>query len=160
MVADRHADNRFLIATHSTSNKLCLYRVGIKWNPLPETKQAPQQFPIPSFQISHTKIEEPPNTFPHSENELDMLEDSTKDLHHFHLTQLEIIESNGEYHKETGPVVIGVFVSTLNTESSLPRGASTVVARWELTSGPLDLHSSFDEVSAKKSNATANVSFL
>jgi hypothetical protein len=155
-------DNRLLIATHSASRRLCLYRVGIKWNPQPETKQPAQQpFPVPAFQILHTKIEEPSGIFPRQENQLDILDDSSpKEPHHFHLTHLDILQSTGEYQDETNPVLIGVFVSTLGSELSLPRGSLSVIARWELKSGPLDLHSSFDEVASKKGNVKPNVGFV
>jgi hypothetical protein len=127
---------------------------------LGETKQAGQQpFPVhPTFQILHTKIEEPSHVFLRPESQLDVLDEaSTRDPHHFHLIQLDIIQSTGEYHEETGPVVFGVFVSTLSSESSLPSRPSSAIARWEVASGPVDLHSIFDEVSSKKGNAKTNV---
>ncbi|KKK26961.1 mediator of RNA polymerase II transcription subunit 16 [Aspergillus rambellii] len=148
-----------LIATHSSCQKISLYRVNIQWNPAQwdpaQQKQAPQQFPVPSFRLVHSKVEVPYN-IPSAnrtagENQDDQLP-FTNSL--YCLTSLQIIlpASDNSAGSAPNPWIVAVFSIPPHAvlPHQQPQVPSSVIVRWQLDSAALILHPKFDEVTSRK----------
>ena len=77
------AADGLLVATHSLSERLSLYKVQIMWNP-PQWDPALQRqasgilpFPVPSIHISHCKTEIPERVFEFNKDQADDLQNGS-----------------------------------------------------------------------------------
>ncbi|KAL4941327.1 hypothetical protein BDV06DRAFT_229775 [Aspergillus oleicola] len=149
-----------LIATHSTCQKISLYRVSIQWNPPQwdptQQKQTPPQYPVPSFRFIHTKVEVPyniPNNRGASENpdEQFPLPSSL-----YCLTSLQIIlpASDNSAGSTPNPWIVAVFSIPPHAILShqQPQVPASAIVRWQLETSVPTLHPKFDEVASKKTN--------
>lgn len=153
--------NGVLIATHSACQKIYFYRVQINWTPPQwdpsQLKQAPNQFPTPSFRFMHAKVEAP-CIFPSANRNRD---ENTHDLASstnpsYCLTRLDIVlpAHDNSAGLTTNPWIIAVFSIPPHAtpDPSQPQSPCSVVVRWQLESTPQVLHPKFDEVMSKKNN--------
>jgi mediator of RNA polymerase II transcription subunit 16 len=149
-----------MVATHSESRKICLYRVHIKWDPAQwdqsQTKQTNSvpSFPTPSFQFIHSKVETPSAIFHTQKDSMGDMNDVAHNNTIFCLTHLEIITcpTDGSGNSSTAPYIMGVFsvpVHALDNHHS-EQGSSSVIVRWQLDTTAQNLHASFDDVVSKK----------
>ncbi|KAJ5244152.1 Mediator complex subunit Med16 [Penicillium chrysogenum] len=151
-----------LLSTYSACQKMCLYRVDIGWNPSqwePTLGKPPGQFPVPTFRLIHCKVDMPSNILnvnrgpDHSDQSLPFLNSV------YSLTRLEIMP--GQFDSLAGstanPWILAVLSKPLHAIHDYPdqQGPPSVILRWHLESAPQILHSKFDEVPSKKSNAEA-----
>ncbi|KAI9928807.1 hypothetical protein ASPWEDRAFT_127770 [Aspergillus wentii DTO 134E9] len=149
------------IATHSSCQKICLYRLQVTWNPpnwdpkIPASAQSP---PVPSMRFAHCKVETPGNILStaHSSGEnSDQTSSSTNSV--YSLTRLEIIcaPAVDSQSGSTPPWILAVFSNSLHATNGHPeqQGPASVIVRWQLESGSQTLHPKFDEVPSKKNNA-------
>ncbi|KAB8271841.1 mediator of RNA polymerase II transcription subunit 16 [Aspergillus minisclerotigenes] len=154
--------NGILIATYSACQKIYFYRVQINWTPPQwdpsQLKQAPNQFPVPSFRFMHSKVEAPcivPSASRNGEATNDGLPSSTNPL--YCLTRLDIVLAahDNSAGMITNPWIIAVFSIPPHAtpDHSQQQSPSSVIVRWQLESAPQVLHPKFDEVNAKKNNA-------
>ncbi|KAF5859321.1 mediator complex subunit [Aspergillus alliaceus] len=153
--------NGVLIATHSACQKIYFYRVQINWTPPQwdpsQLKQAPNQFPAPSFRFMHAKVEAP-CIFPSANRNGD---ENTHDLASptnspYCLTRLDIIlpAHDNSAGLTTNPWIIAVFSIPPHAtpDPSQQQSPCSVIVRWQLESAPQVLHPKFDEVMSKKNN--------
>ncbi|KAF9889204.1 mediator complex subunit [Aspergillus nanangensis] len=149
-----------LVVTHSACQKICFYRVQINWTPAQwdpsQLKQAPAQFPTPSFRFMHSKVEVPcsiPMNRGASENS-EGIAPSTNTL--YSLTRLDIVLAahDNSAGMASNPWIVGIFSIPSHATADHPQqqGPPSVIVRWQLESAPQLIHQKFDEVSSKKSN--------
>ncbi|KAE8325153.1 mediator of RNA polymerase II transcription subunit 16 [Aspergillus sergii] len=154
--------NGILIATYSACQKIYFYRVQINWTPPQwdpsQLKQAPNQFPVPSFRFMHSKVEAPcivPSASRNGEATNDGLPSSANPL--YCLTRLDIVLAahDNSAGMTTNPWIIAVFSIPPHAtpDHSQQQSPCSVIVRWQLESAPQVLHPKFDEVNAKKNNA-------
>ncbi|KAE8372148.1 mediator of RNA polymerase II transcription subunit 16 [Aspergillus bertholletiae] len=154
--------NGILIATSSACQKIYFYRVQINWTPPQwdpsQLKQAPNQFPVPSFRFMHSKVEAPcivPSASRNGEVANDGLPSSTNPL--YCLTRLDIVlaAQDNSAGMTANPWIIAVFSVPPHTpaDHSQQQSPCSVIVRWQLESAPQVLHPKFDEVTSKKNNA-------
>ncbi|KAJ1714501.1 mediator of RNA polymerase II transcription subunit 16 [Aspergillus flavus] len=154
--------NGILIATYSACQKIYFYRVQINWTPPQwdpsQLKQAPNQFPVPSFRFMHSKVEAPciiPSASRNGEATNDGMPSSTNPL--YCLTRLDIVLAahDNSAGMTTNPWIIAVFSIPPHAtpDHSQQQSPCSVIVRWQLESAPQVLHPKFDEVNAKKNNA-------
>ncbi|KAJ5664605.1 Mediator complex subunit Med16 [Penicillium macrosclerotiorum] len=152
-----------LLATHSVCQKICLYRIMITWNPptfdMAQAKQS-SQYPIPSFHISHCKVDMP-STILNVNRGADVQTDQSMPFPNslYSLTRLEI--TPGQADSPAGSTaslwIMAVFSKPLHATPEYPdqQGPPSVIVRWQLESAPQAFHPKFDEVATKKNNAQA-----
>lgn len=153
------------IATHSSCQKICLYRLQVTWNPPnwdPKIPASAQSAPVPSMRFAHCKVETPGNILStaHSSGENpDQTSSSTDSV--YSLTRLEIICAPvvDSQSGSTPPWILAVFSNSLHDTNGHPeqQGPASVIVRWQLESGSQTLHPKFDEVPSKKNNAQVKV---
>ena len=147
-----------MVATHSEGQKLCLYRLNIKWDPAQwdpsQMKHANSgiSYPTPSLQFVHSKVETPSTIFntPGMENINDISQPSNS---LFCLTHLKIINNSTAMGGSPGvPYILGVFSTPVHALDEPPQqnGPSSVIVRWQLDTSAQDFHASFDDVVSKK----------
>lgn len=159
-----------LVATHSLSEKLSLYRVQIMWNPgqWDPTQQRQGsvaiQFPEPSIRVTHCKTEILERTFSFPEDVTDGSQEKAFNQNFlYQLTNLELVSGQSE-NIGTGTSatwIIAVFSSPCNgtdVESQEARGPSAaVMVKWQLETSILSLHPVFEEVITRKSHVQQKV---
>ncbi|KAL3480222.1 mediator of RNA polymerase II transcription subunit 16 [Aspergillus californicus] len=149
-----------LIATHSECQKISISRVQIQWNPPQwdpmQQKQTPQQNPVPTFRISHAKVEFPYNV-PNTNQGDEGPEQSPLANSLYCLTSLHMIlpASDNSAGSVPNPWIVATFslpphvILSHHTHLQVP---SSVIVRWQFDTSITTLHSKFDEVASKKSN--------
>ena len=142
-------DDSLLVATHSTSRQLRLYRVKIAW-----AKQA--------FVVEHIKTLN--NFFPFLPTGDAHAVGASALLPFVQLSYFEIISpSPGERARDTvRPFLILVYNYVPNQlqESQLQNGSSSLLVKLELDSAASTLHPSFDQLGTKKLNGSSAKEFL
>ncbi|PKY07581.1 mediator of RNA polymerase II transcription subunit 16 [Aspergillus campestris IBT 28561] len=148
-----------LLVTHSVCQKIGFYRVHINWTPPQydpaQLKQAPVQFPAPTFRFSHVKVETPggvPGPLHGDHDRSDHLCPIPSAL--YCLTRLDIIlaAQDNAAGSTTNPWIVAIYSIPPHAASGLPQQSrpSTVIVRWQLDQAPHGLHPKFDEVASKK----------
>ncbi|GAM41433.1 hypothetical protein TCE0_042r14550 [Talaromyces pinophilus] len=119
-----------LVATHSLSEKLSLYRVQIMWNP-PQWDQAQQRqasgvlpFPVPSIRISHCKTEIPGRVFSFNKDQAEELQNIAPNQSFlYQLTNLELVSGQFDNTGATTspPWILAVYSSPFNSAGHDPQ---------------------------------------
>ena len=145
---------------HTVSCQLRLYRVRINWNMPPNPKQIPptQLSPIPTLQVRHVKIEHHCAPFrPAGYSEGSITGPAPKDSSQAYLSHLELLPVAPESkHKDpTYPTIMAIFscVQGNNNNSQQFQEPFSIISRWELHNENQTLHSSFGQLSSKKTGA-------
>ncbi|KAE8549529.1 hypothetical protein EYB25_008051 [Talaromyces marneffei] len=156
--------NGILVATHSLSERLSLYRVQIMWNP-PQWDQAQQRqasgvtpFPVPSIRIINCKTETPGRVFSFNKDQTDDLQNIAPNQSFlYQLTNLELVSGQFDNTGATTspPCILAVYSSPYNSAAHDPQQQeppASVMVRWQLETSTLNLHPIFEESLSKKTN--------
>ncbi|EED24095.1 RNA polymerase II Mediator complex subunit Sin4, putative [Talaromyces stipitatus ATCC 10500] len=152
--------NGILVATHSFSGKLSLFRVQIMWNP-PQWDPAQQRqagvvhFPVPSIRISHCKTEVPGRVFSFSKDQADDLPNIVPgQSFSYQLTNLELVSGQSDNTGATtsAPWILAVYSSPINSAGHDTQQPASVMVRWQLETSTLNLHPVFEELVSKRAN--------
>ncbi|OKL60129.1 Mediator of RNA polymerase II transcription subunit 16 [Talaromyces atroroseus] len=156
--------NGVIVATHSLSEKISLYRMQITWNPA-QWDQAQQRqasgalnFPVPTIRTNHYKTEIPGRMFSSNKDQGDDLENlTTTQSSLYQLTGLELVSGNSDNTgiAPSAPWILAIYSSPLHGAVHNPQNQeppSSVMVRWQLESSALNLHPVFEELIAKKTN--------
>ncbi|KAL8709289.1 MAG: hypothetical protein Q9225_007469 [Loekoesia sp. 1 TL-2023] len=136
-------DSSLLVATHSTSKRIRIYRIELDW-------------PRQAFVVDHLK------TIAHCSFTNDDVDEtglaSNLPYPEAQLYHLEMISPGPDIRsKETSaPLLLAFFCNSSYQNDRLPVGnhPSTRIARWELNSLKPTLHPSFSQLASKKSGAS------
>lgn len=155
-----------MLATYSSSGKLNVYRVQVKWDPQQwdPTQQKPgapnHPFPTPSFQVFHIRTELPNDVFSPSKGNTGSLEGfEGPPGASFNLTHLDVISFSSDMPGgPRRPYVLAVFSSAFTSDSQTQQpGSPSILLRWQLDLMPQSLHSNFDDVVSKRTNTQIKV---
>ncbi|PYI12583.1 mediator of RNA polymerase II transcription subunit 16 [Aspergillus sclerotiicarbonarius CBS 121057] len=154
--------NGILVATYSVCQKIRFYRVQINWNPpqwdpAQQPKQTQNQFPVPTFRFTHSKVETSctvPDT-PRNDGQIsDDLQSVSNPL--YSLSRLEIIlpASDNAVGSTANPWIVAVFSSTPQVTPDHPaqQGPASILVRWQLDTAVFTLHPKFDEITSKRNS--------
>lgn len=123
-----------------------------------------QNFPVPAFRISQSKIEHPSLIFTPSRDQSQSAGDAAPPPHNplYFLTRLEIIPGQSENTpgSSSGPLIMAIYSipaqpQAQNQQQNTP---PSVIVRWQLETTTLSLHPVFEEVIARKANIQAKES--
>ncbi|PYH92172.1 mediator of RNA polymerase II transcription subunit 16 [Aspergillus ellipticus CBS 707.79] len=152
--------NGILVATYSACHKICFYRVQInwspsQWDPAQQPKQAPNQYPVPSFRFTHCKVETSCNVpgTNRSGGESD-LQSFSNPL--YCLSRLDIIlpTSDNAAGSSASPWIVAIFSTSphVTPDHTHQQGPASVIVRWQLDTAAFALHPKFDEMASKRTN--------
>lgn len=158
-----------LVATHSLLEKISLYRIDITWTPAHWDQTQPKQasgtlgFPVPAFNITHSKTENPGRIFKTNNHETGNIGDPAPYQNSlYQITSLDIISGQPDHAggSFSGPWILAIYSSPIqNTPHDVRHQAppSSIMVRWQLESTTLNLHPVFEELVQKKASAQNKV---
>lgn len=158
-----------LVATHSFSEKLSLYRIQVMWTPSQWDPAQQRQasgalnFPVPTIHITHCKTEVPGRMFGFDNNQADDSETSaTGHSFLYQLTSLEVVsgQSDNTGNTTSAPWILAVYSSPLSSmghDHQQQEPPPSVMVRWQLETSTLNLHPVFEELVSKKANGQHKV---
>ncbi|CRG85078.1 Mediator of RNA polymerase II transcription subunit 16 [Talaromyces islandicus] len=157
--------NGILVATHSLLEKISLYRIDVTWTPPHWDQTQPKQmsgtlaFPVPAFNITHSKTENPGRIFKTNRDETGNLgEPAPYQNSLYQITSLDIIAGQPDHAgvSFSGPWILAIYSSPIqDTGHDVRQQAppSSIIVRWQLESTTLSLHPVFEELVQKKAIA-------
>lgn len=157
-----------LVATHSLLEKISLYRIEITWTPSHWDQTQPKQsgalaFPVPAFNITHSKTENPGRIFKTNRDEAGNIgEPAPYQNSLYQITSLDIIAGQPDHAGSSfsGPWILAIYSSPIQNighDVRHPPPPSSIMVRWQLESTALSLHPVFEELVQKKASAQNKV---
>lgn len=139
--AHEHSDSTMLLATHSADKQLRLYRVGVDFQQM-------------MFNIQHVKTIN--NCSP-----LDY-EGSSSSSKPCQISHLEFIPPGPETRNREAKnaFILAVFSQENSQDPTLHEEPFSIISKWELHSTKPMLHPSFEQLTLKKSSASASGNLL
>ena len=158
---DNHLlDNTLLLVVHTMGKQLLLFRIELEWSPANSKQQDPlmPSSSCPIIHIQHVKIEGMCSPLSVTQD----INDPTSGIgrgfvSQAQLSHLDLMPHGPETrHREpTYPTIIAVFSHIPNQydKGQLHEDAFSIIARWELCITKVGLHSAFDQLASKKTQA-------
>ncbi|KAH8697294.1 putative RNA polymerase II mediator complex subunit Sin4 [Talaromyces proteolyticus] len=156
--------NGVLVAAHSLSEKISLYRLEVTWNPSHWDPNPQRQatgalaFPVPTFGITHYKTVNPGRLFTTKKSETENLAESSSSKNSlYQLTSLDIIagQSDNTGNSFSSPWILAIYSTPIHAPNHAARpqmSPSSVMVRWQLETTNLSLHPVFEELVPKKAS--------
>lgn len=158
------ADNTLLLAAHTISCQLRIYRIQVQWNLPANSNSVPeaQRAAVPRMQVQHIKLEQRFAPL-HSAKDEDgsATSSSPLDPSQAHLSHLEFVPVAPESKQRgpTYPAVVAVFscMPGSNSNGQQSQELFSIISRWELRSTNQTLHRSFTQLASKRANGNLNL---
>ncbi|KAH0544055.1 hypothetical protein FGG08_001673 [Glutinoglossum americanum] len=158
-------DNSLLLAVHTASHQIRLYRININWN-IPTNQKPIPQSQVPStatLQISHVKVDDfcfplgPIEGKDVPQSQIGQNDISRGDVSRAQLSHLEMIPPAplpSKHSEPSYPIIMATFSYIPSPFEEPQQNVDTfsVIARWELRSTPQSLHPSFDKLGTRRNS--------